>query len=178
VEPALRDRIGCELIAQTLRAGHQVRLRLTGTSMIPAVWPGAVTLVEPLKGASPGRGNVVLFLREERLFAHRVVSRRGGRLITRGDALPRCDAPLAAAETLGVVTALVRGDGLTHRLSGAYPIRHRLAAFAIRHSGLAYRLVLKAHQWKHLCGPAFRITGWKPVQLGQRKSADAEAIEP
>ena len=167
MEPAHRDRIGCELIAQTLRAGHQVRLRLSGTSMIPALWPGAVALVQPLTGAAPGRGNVVLFLRQERLFAHRVVNRRGGRLITRGDALPQCDPPLDAAETLGVVTAIVRGDGVTHRLSEAYPIRHRLAAFAIRHSRLAHRLVLRIHRWKHLRGPAFRLTARGPVPLNE-----------
>src|SRR5271156_4660404 len=102
-DPALRDRAGCELVAEALRAGSETRIRVTGTSMLPAVWPGDILRTRPLVEISPDKGSVVLFLRDGRLFAHRVVGRSGAQLITCGHAVPDCDAPLAVADMLGIV---------------------------------------------------------------------------
>jgi hypothetical protein len=54
--------------------------------MIPAIWPGDVLSLSPATETSNAKGSVVLFIREGRLFAHRMVGRLGGRSITRGDA--------------------------------------------------------------------------------------------
>jgi signal peptidase I len=167
-DPSLRDRAGCELVAEALRAGIETRIRVTGTSMLPAVWPGDILRVRPAAEVSPGKGSVVLFLREGRLCAHRVVGRSSAQLITCGDAVPDCDAPVAVADVLGVVTGLIR-EGESERPPGLPSVAQAMTALAIRHSNLAYRLVLRMHQWKHPRRPAFRLTCWKPVSLGQRK---------
>jgi len=155
------DRAACELIAQALRAGEEIRLRVTGTSMIPAIWPGDVLKVSPLTKTSIAEGRIVLFIRDGRLFAHRVVARCGPQLITRGDAVNDCDPPVSAAELLGVVTGIIRLRGTVAKPlqsvgpAGACPesarwvpvitpsVGQRLVAFAVRHSRLAYRVVLK-----------------------------------
>ena len=58
-------------------------------------------------------GDVVLFGREGRLFAHRVVRKVRSRgecyWITRGDSLTQDDPPVSGEELLGRVTAVVRG---------------------------------------------------------------------
>jgi len=40
-----RETLGCELAAEVLRSSGRLRLRATGTSMLPAVWPGDVLSV-------------------------------------------------------------------------------------------------------------------------------------
>jgi signal peptidase I len=144
-------RAGCELIARTLRAGCGTRIRVTGTSMIPAVRPGDILTVMPCASNVPSAGEIVLFLRYRRLFAHRVVRGAEGvgppRIITRGDANSDCDPPVSASELLGVVTSIVRDDGTMRNVPVVPPIRHRLVAFAIRHSDLSRRLMLK---WQSL----------------------------
>lgn len=127
-DPALRDRVGCELVAEDLWAGSETRIRVTGTSMLPAVWPGDVLRVRASAETSPSKGSVVLFLRNGRLFAHRVVGRYGGQLITRGDAVPDCDAPVAVADVLGIVAGLIR-EGEIERPLPPPSLVKRMAAF-------------------------------------------------
>jgi signal peptidase I len=144
-----RDRIGYDLIVEALRAGHETRIRVTGTSMIPAIWPGDVLKVSPSTEPPIAKGNIVLSIRGGRLFAHRVVGRVGAQLITRGDAVNDCDPPVSAAELLGVVVGIIRLRGTCFQPvipSGLPSSGQRLVAFAVRHSRLAYRVVLKWHK--------------------------------
>ncbi len=141
--PEIHDRIGCELVADALRAGAETRVRVMGTSMLPALWPGDILVVRGAADA-PAAGDVVLFLRDGRLFAHRVVRITQTELITRGDALADRDPPVRASEVLGLVVEVIR-DG-SHPLPAAPPsYRQRIVAFAIRRSEAAYRLVLRWH---------------------------------
>ena len=63
---------------------------------------------------APGR--IILFARDERLFAHRVLRRApnsdgcGQYLITKGDTLATADAPVREEEFLGRVVAIRRGE--------------------------------------------------------------------
>src|SRR5215472_5701874 len=155
-----RHRGACELIAKVLQAEYEARIRVTGTSMLPAIWPGDVLLVRPLGDTDFAKGNIVLFLRNGRLFAHRVVDRSDDRLITRGDAVPDCDPPVSASELLGVVAGIVRNDGSMRVVPSAPPMRHGMIALAVRHSQLAYRMVLKVHQCGGLLRTVSGVTGW------------------
>jgi signal peptidase I len=137
-----RDHAGCELIAEALQVEGSVRIRLTGTSMLPAIWPGEVLAVEQPRSTSIG--DIVLFMREGRLFAHRVVERGNGQLITRGDAVMDSDPPLSAAQALGRVTAIIRDSGI-ERPRCPPSIRQRLITLLIRRSDFVYRLTLKSH---------------------------------
>jgi signal peptidase I len=100
-------RLRAEMLADVLRSGGTVTLRVFGGSMWPWLRSGDAISVRRDDAARIHLGEVVLFLREGRLFAHRVIRKlaRDGRavLITKGDALPRADAPLADAELLGRV---------------------------------------------------------------------------
>jgi signal peptidase I len=136
------DRAGCELVAGSLRAGHEVRVRVAGSSMVPALWPGDALIVRALELAEPSRGDLLLFVRDGRLCTHRLVDRLDHALITRGDAAPQCDPPVAASDVLGTVTSIVR-DGREIPLSLS-PGR-RMLSFAIRHSDFIRRGSLKIH---------------------------------
>jgi signal peptidase len=137
------DRIGCELVAEALRAGAEIHVRVMGTSMLPALWPGDILIVRGGLPVTPGE--VVLFMRDRRLFAHRVVRHRGGDLITRGDALPHCDPPVQISELLGVMVGVVR-HGLGRLPARSPSLTQRIAATAIRHSEFIYRLALGWHR--------------------------------
>jgi hypothetical protein len=71
-----RDALGCELVVETLRSFGQLRLRVNGASMLPAVWPGDILTITREAGAPPLPGDIVLFGREGRLVAHRVAEVR------------------------------------------------------------------------------------------------------
>jgi signal peptidase I len=142
----LRDRAVCELIAASLQAGHNTRIRVTGTSMLPAIWPRDVLMVSPSDQTSLIKGKIVLLLRDGRLCAHRVVSKlehqTDPRLLTRGDAHINCDPPFAASEIVGTVMSINRGGREVPITSS--PAR-RLLSFGIRHSDLMRRVALKIH---------------------------------
>ena len=112
-DPAvLREENKCKLAEQVLRSSGQLRLRATGTSMLPTLWPGDLLTIrrQPLSRVLPG--DLVLYTRDNRFFVHRVIKRfvRDGcqMLVTRGDALPEADIPVGAQEFLGAVIAVKR----------------------------------------------------------------------
>ncbi len=116
---AAKSAAGSELVAEVVRTYGEARFRALGTSMLPAVRPGDILVVErrPLMEVEPGA--IVLFERGQRLFAHRVLARCSdecgrSKLITRGDRQWHADEPVDEAEFLGQVTAIER-DGRTLR---------------------------------------------------------------
>jgi hypothetical protein len=146
------DRAGRQLVAKALRGGHEVHLRVTGTSMLPAVRSGDILCVRPSVTAE--FGEIVLFARDGRFFAHRVIARHdsndGLQLLTRGDALATTDMPVRVVELLGTVTAISRRgrcvpvhiDG-TSRWVRAASLAIRsvplLAALAVRLDSIRFR---------------------------------------
>jgi len=71
-----RETVGCELAAEVIRSFGKLRLRANGSSMIPAVWPGDILSVHTQDAHEAQPGDIVLFGRDGRLFAHRVVEVR------------------------------------------------------------------------------------------------------
>jgi len=151
------DRVGCEIVADCLRAGRDVRLRVTGSSMLPSIWPHDTLLIRAAGDSQPSIGDIILYSRGGCLVAHRVVRRLDAgipRFETRGDALPASDAPVVQAEILGFVTAIVRGNR-------EVPVRPRksagLLAFALRHTpDRIGELLLKFHALRR------RLSTWTP----------------
>jgi signal peptidase I len=154
IAKATADALGCELAGEVVRRFGRVRVGVTGTSMIPAVWPGDVLVVERRAAAEIGRGEIVLAQRGDSLVAHRVVGLqfvaaglKHGATQTfslRGDALLSADAPLRREELLGAVVAIERrGDAIlpARRLSFGGSL---LAALA-RRSSLAARVFVRIH---------------------------------
>jgi len=54
-------------------------------------------------------GDVVLYIRNGRLFVHRLVEMAGEAVVTRGDALLGPDPPVRAGDLLGRVVSIERG---------------------------------------------------------------------
>ncbi len=70
------DTLGCELAAEVLRSSGKLHLRANGASMLPAVWPGDILTVSSHDAAEALPGDIVLFARDGKLVAHRIVEVR------------------------------------------------------------------------------------------------------
>jgi hypothetical protein len=144
MDPATTSRLhraGIALVADALRRSADVRIRATGSSMIPAIWPGDVLTVRGRRVGEAQTGEIAVFARERRLFAHRVVAADGSRLITQGDALPLPDEPVTSSELLGVVVAVARKGQLSAVPSGL-SVGRRIVAGILRHSPRFGRVIL------------------------------------
>lgn len=113
-EDRLCDAETCaELVAEALAGGSPLRFVTRGGSMSPFLRPGDRVTVEPL---SPSRGelrvgDVVTFRdpHSDRIFVHRLLSRRAGGWIAQGDRNPFPDGLIGDPLLLGRVTAVERG---------------------------------------------------------------------
>jgi signal peptidase I len=126
-----------ELAAASLRKTGALRLRVSGSSMLPAILPGDVLSIRQVSAAQAAAGDVVLFRREDRFFVHRVLRREAGGLVTRGDALAAADPPVADSELLGKVVAIERRG---RPVGPAATAGRRLASWVFARSPLAGRL--------------------------------------
>jgi signal peptidase I len=109
-EKLLMAAAGPGLLAEVLRRFGEVRLRVSGTSMVPAIRPGDVLIVRRCAIEDIDPGDVVLFRGGRRLFVHRVTRTLLGSgpavLMTKGDALRRHDPPVRSSHLLGRVTQI------------------------------------------------------------------------
>lgn len=133
-----------ELAAEVLQSYRELRLRVHGSSMLPAIWPGDILSIHPCGIAEAGPGDIVLFVQHGRLFAHRVVSRLGECLVTQGDGVPEPDAPVKPDELIGRVFEIVR-RGKTLRPEPRLSFGGRLTAVLARRSARAGRLLTRLH---------------------------------
>jgi hypothetical protein len=128
------------LAAEVLDRFGEVRLRVTGSSMLPSVRPGDVLTIRRCVMSAVESGAIVLFTRDGRLFAHRVVARRNTHLITSGDALEWQDPPVRPDQLLGRVVTLTR-NGRRHE-PPSLTIGRRIAAAVVRRSPRARWLLV------------------------------------
>jgi hypothetical protein len=98
----------CELFFDVARSNEEACLRVTGTSMLPAVWPGDVLMVKRCEFADLRPGQIVLYHREGKLTAHRITFVSSDQLLTRGDSLTRWDPPVREFEIAGRVVGIFR----------------------------------------------------------------------
>ena len=102
------------LAAELLRGRGTFHLKARGASMLPSVWPGDLVTIQSAADDEVVPGDIVLVLRDNRFFVHRLVERRLVQdcllLIMRGDAMPHNDLPAAASQLLGRVTRIRRGN--------------------------------------------------------------------
>ena len=134
----------CALAGDILRSSGQLRLQVNGWSMLPSIWPGDTLLLESVAARDVAKGDIVLFARRDRLFAHRVIKACGERILTRGDALPWADAPVSSQELLGRVAGIVRNQ--RHLRPGKrLSLFERSVAALVRSSDLAARVVVGMH---------------------------------
>lgn len=143
IAPADSAAVKCELAGEVLRSFGELRFAATGWSMLPAIWPGDILVVERVGGDHVRAGEVVLVGRDGRLCAHRVVSREGlsGYWVTQGDAMLAPDLPVTDDQLLGRVVYLLRA-GERVAVPTKLSLVARLTAMIIRHSFLAARVLV------------------------------------
>jgi hypothetical protein len=152
-----RDGVGCRLVSELLRSFGSVEIRVRGSSMLPCVLPGDVLAVQRKELDEVDRGDIVLFTRDNRLFAHRVVIRvrqgaiRDGAacLVTCGDAGGENDPPVFARQLLGRVSFIIRGD---QRISPRATFIGRLVSLVFRRSHFLARIFIwtvnRSRMWR------------------------------
>jgi signal peptidase I len=129
-----------DLVAEVARQFGEVRLKVTGTSMLPSVWPGDILTVRRRSAGELLPGQIVLCYRNQGFVGHRLVAKRGDALITRGDSLPYEDRPFRDDEVLGEVVSILR-DGRSVDPSPAW--WHGAGSWILRHSELCTRVLLR-----------------------------------
>ena len=139
----------CALASETLRQFGSLQIKVTGTSMLPAVWPGDTLHVEKAAVGQLLPGDIAVYGRDRRIFAHRVIAieknaREISALITQGDAMPRRDSAVSSEELLGKVTRVVR-DGASIEPRRTLTLSGQLVSFLARHSQWAIRVLLFSH---------------------------------
>ena len=111
--------VACGLAEEIVRTFGEVRLRVSGTSMVPSILPGDFVSIQKASMPDISAGEIVVYLRKGRFVVHRVVDRNaagaadhseGPRLITRGDRLRQDDAPVTEPELLGRVVSIERDN--------------------------------------------------------------------
>lgn len=144
-DPAV-ERTRRELAAEVLRRFGKVRLRLTGASMLPTMFPGDVATIERCVLKDVAAGEIVLYQRGGQLCSHRAAGRvvRDGEnlLRVRGDAMSWEDAPVSEQEFLGRVTSVERGERIM--APPGLTVMRSIVARALQRSHWAVRLVLAA----------------------------------
>jgi len=93
---------------QGLKQGWVMRFRPQGGSMIPFLRQGDTVSICPGKSCRPG--DIILWQAGDALVLHRVVVKKNGWLITKGDSLGRLDSPVPQEQILGRAVARER-DG-------------------------------------------------------------------
>lgn len=135
-----RSVLARELIADVVRSFGEARLRVTGSSMVPAVWPGDILTVRHRDTAELRPGHIVLYRRQGQLVAHRITCICHNSLTTRGDSLPFDDPSISESEIVGQVVSVVHNGHLT---PVGQSLQHRAASFILQRSSFCTRMVLR-----------------------------------
>jgi signal peptidase len=135
-----RRSVCCELVSDVARASGEVRLKVTGSSMLPAIWPGDVVTVRRCDLSELQPGQIALYSQEGKLTVHRVKRVLADHLIARGDSVPRCDPPVNSIGVVGQVVTILR-SGRTLRPEQSF--RHRMASSVLRRSDFCTRITLR-----------------------------------
>lgn len=129
------------MAVEVLRSCGRLRLKVTGWSMLPAIWPGDIVEFERAKPSRLGKGEIILFSRDRRLFVHRILKSDGSTIVTRGDAMPQPDPVVSDKQLLGRVTSIER-DGQCIQPGTRLSFSERVVAGVVRSSDFAARVIV------------------------------------
>jgi len=133
----------CGLAAEVLRRFGRICLRVTGASMLPAIWPGDIVTIHSVRFPDVSSGDLVVFFRGQRFLVHRVLDVLEDCLLTRGDSVLGPDPRVSSDELLGRVVSIT-GAGRT-RPPSRLGVMSSLVARAARHSTLVCNVLLRLH---------------------------------
>lgn len=112
LQPHTTERMHARLdvAVESLRLSGRLRLRVTGSSMLPTIRPGSRVLIRRVAQDEVQPGQIVLVRTETGFRLHRLVAivsaPDGARLITRGDNHMEDDPGIDPSELLGVFAAV------------------------------------------------------------------------
>lgn len=113
-----------DLTKEILKKGSCVRVPIVGSSMFPLFRKGDVIIIEPVDIEQIVLGDIIVYQREDKIFAHRLVKRYidNGKttFMTKGDTFSECDKPFFSEDVLGRVSATERKGQLLRINSGLY----------------------------------------------------------
>ena len=130
---------GCDLVADVVYATGSAKLKVNGLSMLPAIWPGDVLTISRISPKLLEPDQIVLYRRNGKLTAHRVVEVAHDHFLTRGDCVPSLDPPVTFSAMVGQVIGVCRNG---HAVKFQPSPWQRTAAWFLRHSELSVRLLL------------------------------------
>jgi len=146
----LTHSLKCELASESLRLSGNLRLKVSGWSMLPTIWPGDTLVISRLDGRELLQGEIALFQREGRFIVHRVLSKATSikQVLTRGDAMLQYDAPVPSDDLLGKVDFILR-NGRTIEPSRNLGLKQCAVAGLAQRSEVGARVIVGIRQ---LCG--------------------------
>jgi hypothetical protein len=162
MDPQTRDEGRCNLAAEALRSWGTLKLRPTGTSMLPTLWPGDLLTVQSVRPDMTQPGDIVLCLRQGRFFIHRVMNRDPGLdegfLVTRGDCMSENDPPVGRRELLGKIIEVQR-TGSVFAPARTLSLFSKLVAWMFCHWELFRWVGLRLWTYRHvpLCSSVFSV---------------------
>lgn len=141
---SLSGRALVDLLRAVLNKGVPVRFQAKGFSMSPFIRDKDVVTISPMKSTKPGLGQIIAFSRPETggLCIHRIVRKRDGMYVTKGDNTSQTEECVPRENILGFVTSVER-DG-SRVFMGLGPERYLVAFLGRR--GLLFPLLLPL--WK------------------------------
>ena len=144
-----------QLLRAVLGKGAPARFRAKGFSMSPFIKNEDVVTISPLQHKRPGLGDIIAFVHPETegLCIHRIVRKKDGIYVTKGDNISETDECVPRENILGFVTRVER-DGKEVFL-GLGPERFLIGFLGGR--GLLLPLILPV---------------WKVVRLFIKRSAN------
>ena len=166
-ECSAREEAGVALLEETIARTGRIRLRVFGSSMLPAIWPGDLIVADRRPLDQLRAGDVVVIKRGERVFVHRVIAvpGRGQELFTRGDCLPYPDPATAAGQILGTVVRIRRG-GQEWTPSRRLSFHERLLARLLSAGGWTSSLAHRLHgRWRQAC--TFAVNGKSSILVSE-----------
>lgn len=129
----------CELIHSVASNRGEVRLKVTGSSMLPVIWPGDEITVMRCEYSGLHMGEVVLYHRDCKLTAHRIKRIAHDHLVTRGDSLPSYDPPVRPDEIVGRVVSIHRNG---RSIQPESSLVSRMVSLILRCSNFSRRIAL------------------------------------
>jgi hypothetical protein len=150
------------LLADALRDGNnfasRVRLRVYGESMLPAIWPGRVVEIAGCSLEDVNPGEIVLALRDGRLFLHRLLKFQADGFVLRGDSMPGPDPQYPPEALLGrLVRDTDTGMNIDQGRGVAAVAWNRALGMLLCHCSIVRRLALKFNRRGSAPKREFRI---------------------
>jgi hypothetical protein len=166
-----RDECRCSLAAEALQSWGTLKLRATGISMFPTLWPGDLLTVQSVRPEIAQPGDIVLCMREGRFFVHRLVKRSHGldesSLVTRGDCMSEDDPPIGTRELLGKITEVQRADRI-FAPPRTLSLLSKLVAWMFCHSQLFRRVGLRLWSYRQVLLRACMLQGFSATKGAAR----------